>query len=1061
MSSYLLKLLSLLLFSILIAVFYYSIGAHQESFSGYSLYGVLMLIIYAIYKTSQIYSSKPSITFTPLTILNYFLLHLFVVCGVFFTINDLSFGTAIVLFFKILYFCLLPVFLVFISLWFWKKIYTCLFSDTAIHTAILKFIISLLIGFISFVTLLTILWFFGLYSLWSVFFISIIFIWVAYKQIWYFTQWIWSYEINFDNTYNSNNKVEKVNMNLATAELFFIVIALLLSINLISIMRPFPIGWDDLWAYMNFPRLMAAGWEVGFLWSMMSWSVFTGIGYLFENPVQAFFLNNVWGFLSVIVLVLIVSDALSSSTKKTFLHIPTLTALLFISLPMIVFQQAKDMKIDPGLFFMSVSSVYILYNTLVWEYKKKQKYVLFWLIWIFLWFLFTVKFTTLLTVISALGVMFYRYLWWSGVWWYFALFIWIFTRLWLWSYMNVSYPSESEIFKNSVLLVSVIIAAVSFAYSFVQNKKIFTQTASYILIVCLWVFIGMLPWVGNNIVRSWDIWVSSILAGKTDRFIVDFNTIHTSEKLAEIEKNKIDFALSSSGTTKNEDLGRYFWYEQGINNYIKLPWNLTMQLNQWGEFTNIGWLFLAFIPGLFLFLPTRKINYIPVIVWACYGSIFLLFLYPPSRVVLTQLLSQISLPGWYGVILWLFILPLVWLITSLNTEKKYIKLFIYNLVFSAIYMFLWAISAFGIVWYGIVMYFNMLFMIAICLYYVSVYNFEHIKKTKVHLLWSVTILMIICIWIFSSVMPHSFKNIKAASYTQFKTWHITTVNAPFLYHRDYAAILFALNIGQENFEIFIDSTVEPLFIEKTPDIKKYNISKTIGILNQIINTPNIDIVVKRDAEKSLNNIYKKILSPDSKLQNDKNIYRVGTFLKYFITKNDSRLSEDSLLGEFQTYIYDQDPNITADNFKKAGLDYLLVDLNAATIDKDPAKKLTGRMDDMFTTFTADNLELIETDSICLRTALDVYKINRNIDEYQAFASVNHNSVAYNRISKFQGCHNAIYGLISQNLVSNENFSYLLPLVNHLNTNNLSSELEIKKYLWWVVSHWYKALFKIK
>jgi hypothetical protein len=35
---------------------------------------------------------------------------------------------------------------------------------------------------------------------------------------------------------------------------------------------------------------------------------------------------------------------------------------MFISMPMVVFQQAKDMKLDPGLFFVSIISLYLLYR---------------------------------------------------------------------------------------------------------------------------------------------------------------------------------------------------------------------------------------------------------------------------------------------------------------------------------------------------------------------------------------------------------------------------------------------------------------------------------------------------------------------------------------------------------------------------------------------------------------------------------------------------------------------------------------------------------------------------
>jgi len=59
--------------------------------------------------------------------------------------------------------------------------------------------------------------------------------------------------------------------------------------------------------------------------------------------------------------------------------------------------------------------------------------------------------------------------------------------------------------------------------------------------------------------------------------------------------------------------------------------------------------------------------------------------------------------------------------------------------------------------------------------------------------------------------------------------------------------------------------------------------------------------------------------------------------------------------------------------KKLGLSYLLVDLNAATIDRDPRHDLTRRYEEMLKTFTSNKLKLIETDSICLKIALEDYK----------------------------------------------------------------------------------------
>jgi hypothetical protein len=35
---------------------------------------------------------------------------------------------------------------------------------------------------------------------------------------------------------------------------------------------------------------------------------------------------------------------------------------MFIAMPMVVFQQAKDMKLDPGLFFVSIIAIYLLFK---------------------------------------------------------------------------------------------------------------------------------------------------------------------------------------------------------------------------------------------------------------------------------------------------------------------------------------------------------------------------------------------------------------------------------------------------------------------------------------------------------------------------------------------------------------------------------------------------------------------------------------------------------------------------------------------------------------------------
>ena len=119
-------------------------------------------------------------------------------------------------------------------------------------------------------------------------------------------------------------------MPLISSEFLFIIASLVISVNLINIVRPMPIWWDDLGVYMNYARLITWAWELLPLGSMFSWQIFTGIWYMFNSATQAFFLNNVWGVLSFIVLGLVFSDLLKSSKRQFYKYTPTTCNDFFI-----------------------------------------------------------------------------------------------------------------------------------------------------------------------------------------------------------------------------------------------------------------------------------------------------------------------------------------------------------------------------------------------------------------------------------------------------------------------------------------------------------------------------------------------------------------------------------------------------------------------------------------------------------------------------------------------------------------------------------------------------------
>lgn len=96
-------------------------------------------------------------------------------------------------------------------------------------------------------------------------------------------------------------------------------------------------------------------------------------------------------------------------------------------------------------------------------------------------------------------------------------------------------------------------------------------------------------------------------------------------------------------------------------------------------------------------------------------------------------------------------------------------------------------------------------------------------------------------------------------------------------------------------------------------------------------------------------------------------------MTYLINQNQKRYIDDSLIFEFETFFYDPSPERTIERMKKVWLGYLLTDLNAATIDRDPRRALTSRYEHLLLTMRAKNLRLVDTDNLCLRVALDEYK----------------------------------------------------------------------------------------
>lgn len=160
------------------------------------------------------------------------------------------------------------------------------------------------------------------------------------------------------------------------------------------------------------------------------------------------------------------------------------------------------------------------------------------------------------------------------------------------------------------------------------------------------------------------------------------------------------------------------------------------------------------------------------------------------------------------------------------------------------------------------------------------------------------------------------------------------------------------------------------FFKKT-DIRTLPLESLHTFIMKYRNAP--EIALRNDVRMLGQHIYSSVLYPPKDNENNGGIYRIGTFMTYLINNNNKRYLDDSLVMLFNGYFYDPSPEKTIERMKSLGLKYLLVDLNAATIDKDPRHALTERAEKLLLTMNAKNLRLVSTDNFCLELALSERK----------------------------------------------------------------------------------------
>lgn len=419
--------------------------------------------------------------------------------------------------------------------------------------------------------------------------------------------------------------------------LWGLILLTVVSFNIIDLIRPFPIGWDDLGIYMNLPRqiVMKEALLKGF--SGQAFMLITSLGYMFGGVATwAMFLSWWGGVMALWALYLLGKKFISSEAG-------ILMATIMYSLPMIMHQSFADMKLDLPLFFFIVVGFYTLFKALEFQQDNKETYSWVALSGAFWSVALAVKITTAFALFGVFVLLAWRY---GSKW--FALAIGFFLNA-LYFYQLVLVTDFSAQTKVVISIVSLMLACIFLIIGIIQKGKY------QLLLKVMGYFIGVMALL-------WLPWAYKVLADTpewTVKNLVATMMFGGQSPAPQIIWDKIGVSPAQCVYTGNaEELGRYIGNDPNLlQKYVSVFWDLTMNINQAGFYVDISFLFLALIPLLLLFWRKSDWPQFWQNVLLCFGLIWYFWLFVASGV------------PWYGLAGFLPALLLVVRVKELSAKQ--------------------------------------------------------------------------------------------------------------------------------------------------------------------------------------------------------------------------------------------------------------------------------------------------------------------------------------------------------------------------------------------------------
>ncbi len=387
--------------------------------------------------------------------------------------------------------------------------------------------------------------------------------------------------------------------------------------------------------------------------------------------------------------------------------------------------------------------------------------------------------------------------------------------------------------------------------------------------------------------------------------------------------------------SKKEEIHRYMGYERLLPKYLSLPYDVNMNTNIRGAFIDIGYLFLMFFPIILLTGIRGK--------WSRIGISLLLFIF-----------LLFSIPTGYGAFNNISVFDIQAHLDSklASTNFSVAPLVFFKLkitqIFSAIYIPIDRLIA-PITGEGDFITLPTIFLLFVLLFMLIETRFkfsDQPKKTLVYLSMCYSFLWLVLgagiVWY--GILFTALGFILMSLYL-FKSKHTSQWFSNAFLVFSFLWIIMAFSSRLSNYSTPNNTLQAKNAISQAALIYgtgAYNKQQIMGI-----SFPKYKVAID------------EINKEPSAL-----VYRVGTFMNYFISENNARVLEDNQLGFFNSLsnTFQNKQQLTA-AFKANKYKFFVIDLNTASIDLTPDKSLTSKYKKLIDFVQNNpNIRLIVTDS---------------------------------------------------------------------------------------------------